>query len=139
MPRYRTEDGGVTAMQYKQERQFGYLFAAVCTLVAFWPLWPLHMPNLYWLAAAGGFALAGLVWPRALSPLNAFWMKLGHALGWINARIILSVVFFLLVTPTAYIARLLGHDPLRLRGRAPGSYWVTRDANWDPKSLRDQF
>lgn len=126
-------------MNHKQERQFGYLFAGVCTLVAIWPLWPLHMPNLYWLAAAGGFALAALAWPRALRPLYTFWMKLGHVLGWINARIILTVVFFLLVTPTAYIARLLGHDPLRLRVRAPGSYWVARDANWDPKSLRDQY
>lgn len=126
-------------MNHKQERQFGYLFAFVCTLVAFWPLWPLHMPNLYWLAAAGVFALAALVWPRGLAPLNKYWMKLGHVLGWVNARIILGLVFFLLVTPTALIARLLGYDPLRLRGRALGSYWVARDADWDPKSLRDQF
>jgi len=126
-------------MNLKQERQFGYLFAGVCALVALWPLWPLRTPNFYWLAAAGGFAFAALVWPRALRPLYTFWMKLGHALGWINARIILSVVFFLFVTPTALIARLLGYDPLRLRSRALGSYWVARDPNWDPKSLRDQF
>ena len=126
-------------MNHKQERQFGYLFAGVCVLVALWPLWPLHTPNFYWLVAAGGFAFAALVWPRVLSPLYSFWMKLGHALGWINARIILSVVFFLFVTPTALIARLLGYDPLRLRSRALGSYWVARDPNWNPKSLRDQF
>jgi len=128
--------------QYKQERQFGYLFAGVCTLVAFWPLWPLWplpVPNLYWLAGAGAFALAGLAWPRALSPLNRLWMKLGHALGWVNARIILSAVFFVLVTPTGFIVRLLGYDPLRLRRRASGSYWVKRGTDWKPDSLRDQF
>ena len=125
--------------QYKQERQFGYLFAGVCTLVAFWPLWPLSAPDLYWLAGAAGFALAGLAWPRVLRPLYTLWMKLGHALGWINARIILALVFFLFVTPTGFIVRLLGYDPLRLRRRASGSYWVKRGADWNPQSLRDQF
>ena len=125
--------------QYKQERQFGYVFAVVCALVAFWPLWPLPAPNLYWLAGAGAFALAGLAWPRVLSPLNAVWMKIGHALGWINTRLILGLVFFLLVTPTGFVARLLGYDPLKLRRRAGGSYWIQRGADWNPKSLRDQF
>lgn len=130
---------GMVVTQYKQERGFGYVFAVVCTLAAFWPLWPLSMPNPYWLAGAAAFAIAGLVWPRVLSPLNAVWMKFGHALGWINARIILSLVFFLLVTPTGFVVRLLGYDPLRLRRRAAGSYWVQRDAAWNPQSLRDQF
>lgn len=96
-------------------------------------------PNLYWLTAAGGFGFAGLVWPRALGPLYEAWKKLGHVLGWINARIILSAVFFVFVTPTGIIMRLLGHDPLRLRRRADASYWIARDAGWKPKSLRDQY
>ncbi len=125
--------------QYKQERHFGYVFAGVCTIVAFWPLWPLAAPNLYWLTGAGAFALAGLAWPRVLSPLNALWMKIGHVLGWINTRLILGLVFFLLVTPTGFVVRLLGYDPLKLRRRASGSYWIQRGADWNPKSLRDQF
>ena len=40
-------------MSHKQERQFGFLFSFVFALVAFWPLWPLPAPNLYWLAGAG--------------------------------------------------------------------------------------
>jgi hypothetical protein len=39
-------------------------------------------------------------------------MALGHILGWINTRIILSVVFYLVVTPTGMIRRLLGKDPM---------------------------
>lgn len=42
------------------------------------------------------------------------WMKVGHILGWINTRIILGVIFFVLITPTGLIRRLLGKDSLGL-------------------------
>jgi len=106
-------------MSFKQERQFGFLFAAVFTLVAFWPLWPLHAPSLPW--------------------LGGLWMKFGHVLGWINARIILSLVFFVVVTPIGIVMRLLGKDLLRMRTPKSASYWIRRDQPLDPQSLRNQF
>ncbi|MCK7580737.1 MAG: SxtJ family membrane protein [Chromatiales bacterium] len=126
-------------MSHKQERQFGFLFAAVFTIVAFWPLWPLTAPNLYWLGGAGAWLLAALVVPRALAPLNRGWIAFGHVLGWINARIILGLVFFVVVTPTGLIMRLLGKDLLRMRSPRSASYWIKRDQPLDPQSLRNQF
>ena len=41
------------------------------------------------------------------------WMKLGHALGWINSRIILGLIFLIVVQPIAFIMKLFGYDPLR--------------------------
>jgi hypothetical protein len=35
-------------------------------------------------------------------------MKLAHVLGWINTRILLTILFYLLVTPIALIRRLMG-------------------------------
>ncbi len=124
-------------MPYRQERQFGFLFAAVFAIVAFWPLWPLRAPNLYWLAGAGAWLAAALIYPKMLAPLYKAWMAFGHALGWLNTRVILGIVFFLLVTPIGLIMRLLGKDSLRLR-RA-GSYWVVRDKELLPQSMRNQF
>jgi hypothetical protein len=40
------------------------------------------------------------------------WMKLGQVLGWINTRIILGLVFFILFAPVALLLRILGKDPL---------------------------
>ena len=124
-------------MPYRQERQFGFLFAAVFAIVAFWPLWPLRAPNLYWLAGAGAWLAAALIYPKMLAPLCKAWMAFGHALGWLNTRVILGIVFFLLVTPIGLIMRLLGKDSLRLR--CAGSYWVVRDKELLPQSMRNQF
>jgi len=43
------------------------------------------------------------------------WMKIGYILGWLNSRIILGLLFYLVVLPISLIMRLLGHDPLRLK------------------------
>ena len=49
-------------------------------------------------------------------------MKLGHALGWINSRIILGLVFIIVVQPIAFIMNLFGYDPLRKIKNAEDSY-----------------
>jgi hypothetical protein len=126
-------------MSHKQERQFGFLFAAVFTIVAFWPLWPLHAPSLGWLGGAGAWLVVALAYPKALAPLYKGWMAFGHVLGWINARIILGLVFFVVVTPIGLVMRLFGKDLLRMRSPRSASYWIKRDQPLDPKSLRNQF
>ena len=124
---------------FKQERQFGLVFAIFFTLVAFWPLWPLHAPGLGWLAAALVSLVLGVFFPRPLAPLNRAWLAIGHVLGWINSKIILGFVFYAIVTPTAMLMKVLGRDLLSRRLRHNGSYWVKRDANWKTESMRDQF
>lgn len=129
-------------MPYKQERQFGFLFSFVFVIVAFWPLWPLwprHAPNFYWLAVAGIWLLTALVYPRILAPLYKGWMAFGHVLGWINARIILGIVFFVVVMPIGLVMRLFGKDFLRMRKNRSGSYWIKRDGELTPQSMRNQF
>ena len=126
-------------MPYKQERQFGFLFTFVFVLVAFWPLWPLQAPNWYWLAGAGLWLSAALLYPKMLAPLYKVWMAFGHVLGWINARIILALVFFLVVMPIGLVMRLFGKDFLRMRKNRSGSYWIKRDRELTPQSMRDQF
>lgn len=125
-------------MSYKAERQFGFVFAAVFALAAFWPLWPLHAPKLGWLAGAVAWALTALVYPRILAPLNKAWMAFGHVLGWINSRIILGIVFFVVVMPIGLVMRLFGKDLLRMRPSS-ASYWIQRGQPLDPQSLRNQF
>jgi hypothetical protein len=99
----------------KTLREFGLVFAAGLVLIfglllpwiwdKAWPAWP-------WIAAAA-FAGTGLALPQALKLFYILWMKIGHVLGWINTRIILGVVFFVLFAPLALLFRLFGHDPMR--------------------------
>ena len=103
-----------TAPDRKQLRKFGLVFAAGLTIMFGlvlpwladrpWPQWP-------WLAAAVIATLA-LACPPVLGPLNALWLKIGHVLGWINTRIILGVVYFLVFLPAGMLMRLSGRDPM---------------------------
>lgn len=126
-------------MPHKQERQFGFIFTFVFALVAFWPLWPLTAPNLYWLAGAGAWLAAALIYPKGLARPYKLWIAFGHMLGWINARLILGIVFFVVVMPIGLVMRLFGKDFLKMRPNPAGSYWIQRDKTITPQSMRNQF
>ena len=102
----------------KQElRKFGLVFATAMVLIFGlffpwllerpWPTWP-------WIVAAV-FAAPALLFPQVLKPVYRLWMKIGHALGWLNSRIILGILFFLMFAPVALVLRLLGKDMLKQR------------------------
>ena len=66
--------------------------------------------------------LIGLTCPRLLYYPYKGWMAIGHALGWINSYIILSLVFIFVLQPIAFIMRLKGYDPLRRRRKGGKTY-----------------
>ncbi|MGF1546681.1 MAG: SxtJ family membrane protein [Thiotrichales bacterium] len=96
----------------------GALIAGCFGLLLPW-LWAFAIP---WWPFVTGLALAlwGAIAPRSLRPLYRGWMRLGAGLGWLNARLILSAVFFLVLTPIGWLLRLFRHDPLR-RAWTPGA------------------
>jgi saxitoxin biosynthesis operon SxtJ-like protein len=90
------------------------------------------------IAVAAAFLLAGLIAPRSLSGIYAVWMRIGEALAWINTRIILTLIFFLVVTPTGLVMRLFGRSPLDpRRRRSAASYWD--DVSYRDRHLENQF
>jgi len=100
----------------KELRQFSFIVGGVFSLIGVWPLLFRGTPPRFWaLAAGGGLIILGLLLPRALAPVYRGWMVLGHALGWLNTRIILGLLFYGMITPMGLVMRLFGKDPLRLR------------------------
>jgi len=90
------------------------LVGGVLTVIGFWPLVFRGEPARWWAIGLGGFLLiVGTVLPRALAPIHTGWMWVGHVLGWINTRVLLSIVFYGLITPIGIIFRLLGKDAMR--------------------------
>ena len=63
------------------------------------------------------------VWRR----LWAAWKRLAHAIGTVQAKLILSLLYLLIVGPVALVRRLTA-DPLGLRPRPRPTYWVGRAA-----------
>ena len=70
-----------------------------------WPLWP-------WIFAGSAW-LWGLVHPDSLYIVYRYWLKFGHVAGWINTRIILGIMFYIIFFPVGAIMRLFGNDPMR--------------------------
>lgn len=103
-----------TDLNSKELRRFGLvtggIVAALFGVALPWlfghtlPLWPWVVGGVL-----GSWALAH---PLSLAPVHRAWMALGHALGWVNSRIILGLAFYAIVLPTGVVMRLFGHDPL---------------------------
>ena len=97
-------------------RKFGLLVGGIFTLIGCWPWIWRGDPLRFWaLGVALMLAIPALVAPASLGPVYRGWMVVGHWLGWINTRILLGVVFFVLVAPLGMVRRLVGSNPLRLR------------------------
>ena len=100
----------------KHLRSFGLMVGGICALLGVWPALWRGQPLRLWSLILGGILIAlALVWPRSLTHVYRLWMTVGEVLGWINTRIILSVLFYLLFTPLGLCMRLRGKDPMRRR------------------------
>jgi Saxitoxin biosynthesis operon protein SxtJ len=97
----------------KQLRSFGFTVGGIFAVIAFWPLMLRGEDPRGWaLMIAACLLVPGAVFPRSLVWVHKVWMAAGHIMGWINTRIILGFVFYLIVTPTGLIRRWLGKDPM---------------------------
>lgn len=119
----------------QEKRQFGLVVGAFFCVIGLWPmLWRGHPPRWWALAPGLALAMAGLLAPGVLGPFHRVWMGLAHVLGWINTRIILGLIYFILITPTALVLRLLGKDPLnRCYDERAATYRVPAAAKSDLK------
>ena len=100
----------------KQLRHFGLIVGGIFAAIGLWPvLFRAQGPRLWALALAVALVVPALVLPRSLTYVHRGWMAVGEALGWINTRIILSVIFYALVTPMGILMRRFGRDPMQRR------------------------
>jgi len=123
------------------DRSFGFLFVVVFALIAGVAWWRASSLAL-WSAVLSVLTLVvTLVRPSALRPLNRIWMKLAELLHRFVSPIVLGIIYFVLLTPIAWIFRLRGRDVLRRRADpAVSSYWISRDPPGpDPKSFPNQY
>ena len=87
------------AVARKVLREFGVvtggIVAVLFGLALPWLFGAAEFPRWPWIVGAL-LALWGLSWPAGLEPVYRGWMRFGRALGWVNTRILLGVLFFLL-------------------------------------------
>ena len=118
-------------------RSFGIVFFVVFLIISIYPLIYNGELRLWSLFIALIFLFLGLINSRVLTPLNKFWFKFGLLLGRIVSPVIMGFIFFLVVTPIAFMMRIIGKDLLNLKFNKDKSYWIEKTG---PKSkMKNQF
>ena len=98
-------------------RKFGFIMGGMFSLIfglifpwvgdktsETWPIWPFIVMAVFWVIAT--------IAPQVLRPVNNIWIKIGNVLGFINSRIILAIMFFLLIFTIGLILKLFGKDSM---------------------------
>ena len=78
---------------------------------------------------ASAFIGFGILLPIIIKPIYILWMTFAVILGWVMTRVILSMVFYFIMTPIGLITRLVGEDFLDLKKLNSNSYWNKRDSS----------
>ena len=118
-------------------KSFGIVFTVFFSLISFWPLLTGSEIRIWSLVIAVIFLILAAINSKILTPLNSLWFKFGLILGKFISPIVLGIVFFLVVTPTGIIMRLIGKDLLNLKKNNLKTYWVEKQN--EDTSMKNQF
>jgi len=118
----------------REIRKFGLIalvfFGCLCILGALLKR-PLPTYLFGFLSVTG---LGFVVFPSHLRPLYSVWLKIGHTLGRIVTTLMLTLAYYLVITPSGLLKRLFGGRPLPLKpDKSVSSYWVVRTEPAQPK------
>ena len=121
------------------ERSFGLSVGAVLCAIALALVWRGRAERAAIVGGTGVFLVAaGAIYPRVLKYPSAAWWRFAQALGWVNARVLLSILFFIVLTPLSLLWRITGKDPLaRNRHSWPG--WTPYPARYRDKKHYDRM
>ncbi len=123
--------------KFPSNRNFGFVFFVVFLIISFYPLIFNGEITKWSLVISLIFLILGLVNSKILTPLNRLWFKFGIFLGKIISPIIITLIFFIVVTPIGLIMRLLRKDLLNLKFNKNKTYWIKKNG---PKSkMKNQF
>ena len=108
-------------------KSFGIVFFIVFLLIGIWPILNNESYRFWALVISLVFLILGLTNSKLLTPFNILWFKLGIFLGKIVSPMVMGIIFFFVVTPTAILMRLFKKDLLNLKYNDSKSYWIKKD------------
>ena len=111
-------------IKISSNRSFGIVFFIFFLFIGLYPILNNNSIRFWSLAIAILFLILGILNSNYLSPLNKIWFKFGIILGKIISPVIMAIIFFLVVTPTGLIMRILRKDILNLKYIKNKSYWI---------------
>jgi hypothetical protein len=115
----------------------GSIFAGLFGVIVPWrnhrtvPIWP-------WALGLTLVASAALA-PGLLRYPYAVWDRAGKVLGWVNSRIVLNLLFFLIFVPAGVVARLGHWDPMKRGFKPDQSTYRIRSGAVSPTTMEKPY
>ena len=115
---------------------FGVLFFFLFLIIGFYPLKSDGLIRIWSVVLSLIFLIITIIRPNLFTFINKLWIQFGILLGKIISPIVMSLVFFCVVTPIGILVRIFKKDVMGLKRRAD-SYWINRENK--PQSMKKQF
>jgi hypothetical protein len=111
-------------------RQFAYLVGFILLVISLW--YYFRHDNRDWTYLTGIFSilliLTGILRAKILTGLYKIWMGIAFVLGWFVSRILISIIFYLVLTPISLLGRLFRKKWMDIDyTKKSDSYWIARD------------
>ncbi len=113
----------------KSLRKFALLVGGVLILISLWLFFRRRSEVIRFVILGVGslLVLIGILFPHVLKGVYRVWMGVAFAIGWVVSRILLAILFYVVVTPAGFVARLTGKKFLDLNFREKkSSYWIPK-------------
>lgn len=119
----------------EQAKDTGMAMVLICLLLGYFGKFP------KFLGVSIVLLLLTMAWPKAFRPMAGLWFGLSHLMGQVVSKIVLTLAFFLIVTPIGVIRRLMGADSLQLKKWKQGnaSVFVERQGALQDKDLLNPY
>ena len=128
---------GLTAAQ---GRRFGLTVGGAFAVLAAITWWRGHQLTMYVFGSLGSvLILAGLIVPTYLGPVERAWMALAHAISKVTTPIVMSLMYFVVLTPVGLLRRSVARNSL-IHAETASGFWKQRPAgSRRSKSMERQF
>lgn len=125
-------------------RKFGFTIAGALLFFSLISLWKSHWFIFFAMViiAIVNFIIPAVFFPLSLRLVYKYWMKVGGTLGWINSKIILSLLYYFIFTPVSIIQKIIRRDVLERRfpDLEKDTYWHDRsEETYNSKHFERQF
>ena len=118
-------------------KNFGTVFFLVFLIISLFPLLKNENIRIWSIIIARVFLVLGLMNSQILTPLNRIWLRFGILLGILVSPIIMSIVFFAVVTPISFMMKLFNKNLLTLKKDNKSSYWI--NSSKIKSKMKNQF
>jgi hypothetical protein len=121
----------------REIRKFGIIGTIFFVILFSVAIWRDKTLVAYFFGALTVLSFGFILMPIKLKPIYVAWLKIAQFIGSKITILILTVLFFLVITPTALLKRVFGGRPLPLKPDSKAeTYWITR---LEPAQPRERF